>query len=135
MAQPAHRPARFEPPFARIPLDQIGGGKVVRPFRVGGTRVAANTVLTAEQIHDMRAANRQVLLDRFIRVWPLPAVKGRTKGFASSARPESGAEHATRHVVSLGFRKYAVIEGVKLGEYATRAEAYKAAGKPDPKGD
>lgn len=131
MAQAVNRAVRFEPPLARIPLDQIGGGKVVRPFRMGGEIVAANTVFSADQIRNMPAANRQVLLDRFIRVWPLPAVKmGRQQRFASSARPDSGAE---RHVVSLGFRKYAVIEGVKLGEYTTRAEAYQAAGKPDPK--
>ena len=119
---------RAEPGVARIPLEQIGGGRVVRPFYVGGTQVKVGAELTAEFIRSINPSNRASLLGRFIAVWPKAPGVG-----VASRLPDAEGQQAERHVVALGFGRYNVIEGVILNESPmNRASAYELAGKPEP---
>jgi hypothetical protein len=114
----------------RWPIDQIGGGRVVRQFRLGDSIIKVGSELSAEFIRQLPAANRQVLIGQFIAVWPKAS---EVAGLASTAA-DANAERPQRHVVALGFGRYKVIEGVELTpEAVTRSEAYAIAGKPEPK--
>lgn len=135
-AEARRRTLRFEPTPMRIPLDQIGGARVVRQFRMNGDIVRVGTTMTREQVMAMNAVNRAHLLDRFLLVWPKPVV-----GLASAADLGAGpAERVThsaessRFVVPLGFgRGYDVVEGVKLNQKAVdRETAFALAGMPLP---
>ncbi len=114
----------------RMPLDQIGGGRVIRGFRKAGEYVRVGTYLTAEEILDINPTNRTSLIGHFIDVWP----KSPDRRISPPPRPAATAEQAERHVVSLGFNKFLVIEGTKLTEEpVSRSEAYALAGRPEPK--
>lgn len=127
MTQQARRFAKYEP-IHRLPVDQVGGGSVVRSFRMNGELVRVGTRFTGDEIRSWHAANRRELLDRYLCVWP----KAPESGIAPTGE-DASAERAERHVVSLGFRLYAVIEGVRLNpKPLSREDAYKLAGKPDP---
>lgn len=115
----------------RMPLDMIGGGRVVRRFSNGDKWVEPGTILDGDFIRSLPQANRNVLLQNNIAVWP----KAQTGGFASATESASadGAERGERHVVSLGFNRFNVIEGVRLNdEPLSRSDAYALAGKPEP---
>lgn len=128
MTTQARRFAKYEP-VHRLPIEQVGGGSVIRSFRMNGEIVRVGTRFTGDEIRSWQAANRRELLDRFLCVWP----KAPDGGIASTEQV-AAAERAERHVVSLGFRTYAVIEGVRLNAAPlSREDAYKLAGKPDPK--
>jgi hypothetical protein len=118
---------RAEPYSHRMPLNQIGGGLVIRAFDMGGHRVNVGTRLTREQVLSINPANRSSLVGRFIDVWPQPDSAG-------SPPPQPvKAGQAERHVMSLGFNRFHVIEGVQLtDEPVDRAEAYALAGKTEP---
>ncbi len=121
---------RAEGPMLSLNINDIGGGKVVWPFRQGGKEVRRGTVLSAEQIMQIAPANRASLIGRFIRVWPKAPD---ATGLAPVANGER-ADGTERHVVSLGFRRYTVIEGVRLSEEPlTREQAYTLAGKSERK--
>jgi hypothetical protein len=97
----APSPVEFERRIrARTQLrnDDIGGGKVIQGFRMGGEYVRPGTILSREQILGIPYANRASLMARFIEVWPREAGK-----------PEGTA----RFIVRVG-TKYNVIEGVVL---------------------
>lgn len=112
----------------RIPLNELGGGKVVQPFRMAGKYIPSGTQFSAEEIRSMNPACRTALIGKHIAVWP----KASDAGKASTSVVE--AERAERHIVSLGFRRFAVIEGVRLTPtFVTEEEAYAIAGKPMPK--
>lgn len=114
-------------PAARIAPNQIGGGRVMRGFRAGGKFIKAGTALSPEQILSINPSNRVALMGRFISVWP----KAADAGFASSSA--AGAERAGRHLVSAGFGRFHVVEGILLtDEPVSRAEAYALAGKTAP---
>jgi hypothetical protein len=130
----ARRFPRFEPLMMRIPIDQIGGGRVVRQYRGSdGQIVKVGTTLTGDQIRNMGAANRRELMDRYISVWPqAPAAVASPPG-AAEPTERSTTEPPSRFVVPLGFGAWDVVEGIKLNDKAvTRAEAYALAGKPLP---
>jgi len=118
----------LEKPFAsRMRISDIGGGRVIRQFSMDGKIVRLGTYLTAEQIQSIH--NRAYMIGRFIDVWPKASV---TAGNASSAA-DTGADQAERHVVTLGFGRYNVIEGTVLNEEPlSRADAYALAGKAEP---
>ena len=121
------RALRSESMPLRLSLDQIGGGVVVRPFRRGTEFVRVGTNVTPEELMSMTAANRNALLDKFIRVYPKPpsGVASRSDGV--------GRGRAERHIVPLGFGHYHVVEGVQLTQKpVTRQEAYSLAGKDLP---
>jgi hypothetical protein len=116
-------------------LDQIGGGRVIRAFRKDGKMIPVGTNLSREDILDINPSNRTSLVGRFIDVWPQPD----TAGFNASSATGKSAGQAGRsaglekHVVSLGFNKFLVIEGKKLTEKpVSREEAYALAGKRVP---
>src|SRR5258706_14951778 len=117
-----------------IPIhhSQIGGGKVERPFSMGGKTLPRGTVLDRETVMSIRISNRGSLIDKgYLSVWPREAVAQQVAQHAS--------EPQERHVVNCGFRRYNVVEGRRLNEQALDKEsAYLLAGKPLPangKGD
>jgi hypothetical protein len=86
------------------------------------------TNLDADFIRQMPASNRSALIGRFIHLWP----KAPSDGLASTTE-EAKTERAERHVVSLGFGRFKVIEGIELTpDPVTQSEAYALAGKPEP---
>jgi hypothetical protein len=112
----------------RLPADQIGGAHVVRAFNAGGERIRTGTVLTGDYIRNIPTANRNCLIDKhYIAVWP-------KSGDAVSPPVSSGTgQRPERHVVTLGFGHFAVIEGSVVNDKPlTREEAYALAGKPAP---
>lgn len=120
---------RREPPTSmlRLPLDQIGGGRVVQPFTSNGRRIKAGENLTAAFICSLPANNRAVLFGKYIHVWPKSGDADPPPASTDSGqRPE-------RHVVALGFGRFTVIEGVCLSDKPlTRKLAYELAGKTEP---
>jgi hypothetical protein len=118
---------RAETPLHRWNPDDIGGGRVVRPFRIENKTVKAGEILTGDFIRALPPTNRHLLIANYISVWP----KSPDAGFASTAGGET--ERAERHVVALGFGRFKVFEGFWLTEnLVTSAEAYALAGKPEP---
>jgi hypothetical protein len=110
-----------------IPMhhSQIGGGKVERPFSMGGRTLPRGTVLTREEILAIRTANRSSLIDKgYLAVWPKEAL--------SSGQAVAG-EPAERFVIHTGFSRYNVIEGrVINAEPLDKESAHLLAGKPLP---
>lgn len=100
---------------------EIGGGTVRRTFKFGDEQVFSGKTLTADQILGMPINNRRALIEKgYISVYPkapdAPAAKREAKG--------------ERHVVSAGFGRFDVIEGVKLNEASlSKDEAMELAGK------
>ena len=119
---------RAEPFRYRMKLDEIGGGRVIRPFRMGSETVPYGRRLTREQILSMGASNLTTLIGQNIDVWPR-ADEGLPP---STPVPPDRAERTDRHVVSLGFGRYKVYEGLLTDEPVTRSQAYALAGKPEP---
>lgn len=114
----------------RVGMNEIGGGRVIVAFQAGETRIKPGTLLTPEFIRALPANNRNLLIDRhYIEVWP--KVDGPVSPPAPNSASGPGAE---RHVVSLGFGNYGVIEGRALHDRPlSREAAYALAGKPDTK--
>lgn len=55
----------------RLPLHQIGGGKVFRPCTIAGNLRLPGTPLTAEDLAQVRPSNLKAMIDqRYIQVWP-----------------------------------------------------------------
>lgn len=138
MTEVRRRQLRFEPMPMRVPLDQIGGARVVRQFRMNGEIVKVGTMLTPPQIMAMNPVNRAHLIDRFLQVWPKPMVKSPPSSDADSGagpteRATSDGGLLARHVVPLGFGRYDVVQGTKLNEKAVdRQTAFALAGTPLP---
>ena len=113
---------------APISLSEIGGGRVVRAFMMGGKRIMAGVHFTNEQIAAINPTNRVALLGRFIAVWPKAPEAG------SPPPRAAGAERAERYIVPLGFGRFEVIEGISLTDGpVTKREAQALAGKAAPK--
>ncbi len=110
----------------RLAEAEIGGAVVRRTFTMSGTQVRRGDELTREQVLSIGRPNRQALIDKnFLDVFPL-----------SRAAPVVEAED--RHVVSLGFGKFDVVEGRKLNDAPlTKDQAQALAGieikAPKPK--
>ena len=113
-------------------IEDIGGGRVIRAYRSGGDMVKVGTFLTRDDILAINPVNRWHLIGRFIDVWPKAPD---TAGNASSAT-DARLDKAERHVVSLGFNRFRVFEGLWLHDsdkdYLSREDAYKLAGKNAP---
>lgn len=100
----------------RLTDDQIGKGVVHRGFTARGVYLRRGTELTREQVLDINPVNRQAMIDKsFLHVFPRAEIQ----------EPEP----MDRHVVSLGFGKFDVVEGVKLNDAPlTKEAAYALAG-------
>jgi hypothetical protein len=132
----ANLAVRAEPYHNRMKLDEIGGGRVIRRFQRGDKWLNVGAYLTRDEILSINPTNRSSLIGNYIDVWPqspdAPSSGGRV--VASSSTPAAAVIGTGRHVVSLGFGKFKVYEGVLLtDEPVTRAEAYALAGKPEPR--
>lgn len=112
----------------RVSMEDLGGGRVVVAFNAGGVRMTPGTLLTAEFIKAMPAANRSLLIDRnYIQVWP------KADGAVSPPASSAGGPRVERHVVPLGFGRYGVCEGTFINDKPMkRADAYALAGKQEP---
>ncbi len=87
--------------IAQLMPETIGGGRVRQPFTMAGRRVTRGDTLTADEIMAMPTSNRRALIETgYLHVWP--------------KRP--GEVAAERHLVSRGFGRYDVIEGVVLNK-------------------
>lgn len=97
----------------RLEASAIGGAKVVRAFTMGGDTLKPGHVLTREEVLAMPPANRNAL-----------AESGRISVF-----PPMPAILTQRHVVSVGFGRYNVIEGRMVNDLPlTKEEALALAG-------
>lgn len=110
-----------------IPIhhSEIGGGRVERPFTMGGKLLARGTMLSGDDVRGIRAANRSSLIDRgYLRVWPKEA---------AAQQPQAG-QAAERFVIHSGFGRYNVVEGRVLNEQPLdKDSAYLLAGKAAPR--
>lgn len=127
-----------------LPLEQIAGGRVTRPFNspaiaqakgLSGDRIPMTTELSLDELKLIPAANRNALIENnFIMVWPSGGTPIVANG-VSSIPPVTGnvpPEGTKRHIVSRGFGKFDVIEGVVLSKDVSKdqATALAAAYKP-----
>lgn len=99
--------------------DQIGGGIVRHPFRMGARYLTANTKLSPDEVMSINAVNRGVLIDKgFIAIWPrgddTPAVK---------VIPITEGE---RFAVHTGGGRYDVIEGRRVNDASLSREEAQA---------
>ena len=95
--------------------DEIGGGKVLQTFVIGGERVYAGKQLTREQIIGMRPQNRNALIEKnYMTVWPMSAMK--------TSAPERPRK-VQRHIIHHGFSKYSVVEGEIINDKPLTREA------------
>lgn len=108
-----------------IPMETVSCGKVLRGFNSDGGRVKAGTILTHEQLSKMPRQNRDVMVEKnWIILIP--------KDPMNSAKPSQVSPPAVadgqpqRHLVSLGFGRFDVIEGVKLNEKPLRKKEAEA---------
>jgi hypothetical protein len=111
----------------------IGGGIARRLIRLNGEVLTAGTGLTREQVLGIRAANRQALINTgALSIYPRPRGAAEPESVkAADHQPE--IEHAPRHVVSRGFGKYDVIQGVVLNaEPLAKDAAFAIAGTEMP---
>jgi len=97
-----------------IAESDIGGARVRRTFTMGGERLFAGHMLTAEEVLALPLANRRALTgSNYLEVWP---------------KAPNAPEGAERHIVSNGFGKFSVIVGHKLNEHPlTKEEAERLA--------
>lgn len=92
-----------------VKAEDIGGAQVQRPFSMGGQRTFVGQELSREQVLSMPANNRNAMID---------------SGMIVIRPPKAAAEPAERFVVSRGFGKFDVIEGVKVNDRSlTKEEA------------
>lgn len=122
---------------APLRLEEIGGGRVLRPFDSEQLRVALglkvretplgpraeiprNTVLNHDHLASIARHNLLTLIEnRYLEVWPLIA----GAGVPRETRGRKSGDAAERHVLSQGFGKYLVVEGTILGRDLKRDEA------------
>lgn len=63
----------------RLPLDQIGGGRVFRPCTIAGQHRPVGTVLSGEDLMKVAPVNLRALIDqRFLQVWRKPPEEAST---------------------------------------------------------
>lgn len=104
----------------RLRVADMGGAVICRAFKFGESYVQRGMPdITREQLQRMPAANLNALIDKgFLSPYPMrPAGERSTEGM-------------DRHVVSLGFGRFDVVEGKKLNDEPLSKEAAHAlAGK------
>jgi len=104
-------------------IQEIAAGVVTFPFRMDGKWLKSGTNLSHEQLARMPTSNRNALQDKgFLYVWPksaLPALEAEARK-RGKMMPAGAAE---RHLQSLGFGRYNVIEGRKLNDKQLGREA------------
>ena len=103
--------------------NDMGGGRVLRTFRMGEEQLMRGRELTGEQVRSMRHANRTSLIEKgFLMVWPKH----------TGAAADAPVGHV-RFIKPLGFGKYDVVEGRKVNEEPLdREAAHQLAGIPLP---
>jgi hypothetical protein len=98
-----------------IQAENIGGAVVRRTFKLGDKHVFSGHPLTRDQVLAIPVTNRRALVEKGqIEIFPRP------QGWS-------------KHVVSTGFGRYDVIEGLRINsDPLTREEAYALAGVQAP---
>jgi hypothetical protein len=96
-------------------IEEIGGGRVVRTFKLADRNVMAGESIDVATLSRMPIANRNALIENgSIAVWPkgdgAPTITARP---AAAAKPAEGTQ---RFMINKGFGKFAVIEGRVLNE-------------------
>ncbi len=111
-------------------IEHIGGGRVMRTFRLGDRQVMSGETLDADTLARMNTVNRNSLIDNgYITVWP----KSGDAAPPAAAPAATAAEGAQRFVINKGFGKFAVVEGRLLNDEPLDrkgAEALAAEGQP-----
>lgn len=104
-------------------LRDIGGAIVRRRFTSHGKDLMNGMVLAAGEVALINPNNRKALIDNgFIQIFPKPV--------RSHLEADVDKVQAERHVVSLGFGRWDVIEGKKINKEPLTREQAQALAEP-----
>ena len=104
-------------------IDEIGGGRVLRTFKIGDRHVPSGETIDVETLRKMPAVNRNSLIDNgFLAVWP----KGAGAPVVTRAAQAAAPEGSSRFVINKGFGNFSVVEGRLLNSAPLKKEEAEA---------